>query len=129
MKPAKMPTQPNTEAINDRAKLLAHRLIARQLATDPDLIPRARQVISEWRAMGHQHDVLDEWDRLLTLDPAQLRRLIIERSETMTRLRISSPLGLASGLFTDDDSLRRRIRRKARNGLLLAAKRKADATA
>ncbi len=124
-----MPTQPNTEAINDRAKLLAHRLIARQLATDPDLIPRARQVISEWRAMGHQHDVLDEWDRLLTLDPAQLRRLIIERSETMTRLRISSPLGLASGLFTDDDSLRRRIRRKARNGLLLAAKRKADATA
>lgn len=121
------PPPPNAETINDRAKLLYHRIVARQIATDPDLINRARQVISEWRSMGHQYDVLDEWDRLLNLDPAQLRRLITERSENMTRLRISSPLGIASGLFVDDEALRRRIRRKAKNGLLLFAKRRGDA--
>ncbi len=124
-----MPPPPNPEIINDRAKLLSHRLIARQLSTDPDLIVRARRVITEWRSMGQQYDFLDEWDRLLRLDPAQLRRLITQRSESMTRLRISSPLGLASDLFTDDEALRRRIRWKAKNGLLLAAKRKADAAA
>lgn len=124
-----MPPPPNAETINDRAKLLTHRIIARQLTTDPNLIPRAREVIANWRAVGQQYDFLDEWDRLLTLDPAQLRRLITARSETMTRLRICSPLGLASDLFTDDEALRRRIRRKAKNGLLLAAKRKADAAA
>jgi hypothetical protein len=121
------PPPPNAETVNDRAKLLYHRIVARQLATDPDLIGRARQVISEWRSMGHQYDVFDEWDRLLNLDPAQLRRLITERSENMTRLRISSPLGIASGLFVNDEALRRRIRRKAKNGLLLFAKRRADA--
>lgn len=121
------PTPPNAETVNDRAKLLYHRIVARQIATDPDLINRARQVISEWRSMGHQYNVFDEWDRLLNLDPAQLRRLITERSENMTRLRISSPLGIASGLFVNDEALRRRIRRKAKNGLLLFAKRRAGA--
>lgn len=121
-----MPQPPNAETVNDRAKLLYHRIVARQIATDPDLIDRARQVISEWRSMGHQYDVFDEWDRLLNLDPAQLRRQITERSENMTRLRISSPLGIASGLFVNDEALRRRIRRKAKNGLLLFAKRRTD---
>lgn len=122
-----MTPPPNAETVNDRAKLLYHRIVARQIATDPDLINRARQVISEWRSMGHQYEVFDEWDRLLNLDPAQLRRQITERSENMTRLRISSPLGIASGLFVNDEALRRRIRRKAKNGLLLFAKRRADA--
>lgn len=124
-----MPTPPNAEQINDRTKLLTHRILARQITLDPDLIPRARQVIAEWRSRGHRYSFLDDWDRLLNLAPAQLRRLITQRSEPMTRLRISSPLGFASGLFTDDEPLRRRIRRKAKNGLLLAAKRKSDAAA
>ncbi|MCR9071838.1 MAG: hypothetical protein NXI18_08970 [Alphaproteobacteria bacterium] len=122
-----MSPPPNAETINDRAKLLTHRIIARQIATDPDLIDRARRVLSEWRSMGHQYAVFDEWDRLLNLDPVQLRRQITERSENMTRLRISSPLGIASGLFVNDEALRRRIRRKAMNGLLLIAKRRAEA--
>lgn len=122
-----MPPPPNPETVNDRAKLLTHRLIARQLALDPDLIPRARQVIADMRSRGQRYDFLDELDHLLNLAPAQLRRLITQRSEGMTRLRISSPLGIASGLFVNNEALRRRIRRKAKAGLLLAAKRRADA--
>lgn len=95
----------NAETVNDRAKLLYHRIVARQVATDPNLIRRARQVISEWRSRGQHYSFLDECERLLDLDPTQLRRLITQRSENMKRLRISSPLGLASGLLTNDEAL------------------------
>jgi hypothetical protein len=112
----------NAEVINDRAKLLSHRLVARRMASDPGIVDRARDILSGYRAQGYGgYDCIDEWDRLLDLGPTKLRRLITERSETMTRLRISSPLGLASGLFTHDEALRRRIRRKAKQGLMLQA--------
>jgi hypothetical protein len=114
----------NAEDINDRAKLLAHRLVARQLASDPSIVERARQVLLEQRAQGRDYAFIDEWDGLLDLGPERLRRLITERSETMTRLRISSPLGIASGMFVEDEALRRRIRRKATDGLLRAAARR-----
>lgn len=46
----------------------------------------------------------------------------------MRRLRISSPHGIASGLFTGE-SLRRRLRRMAKRGLILSAARRASAEA
>lgn len=114
----------NAEAVNDRAKLLAHRLVARRLSSDPGIVERARQILSDQRAQGRDYAFIGEWERLLDLGPERLRRLITERSETMTRLRISSPLGLASGLFIEDEALRRRIRRKAKDGLIRAAARR-----
>jgi hypothetical protein len=117
----------NAEVVNDRAKLLTHRILARQLSVDPDLIERARQIISKQRSVGRSYSFLDEWEQLLNLEPSTLRRLITERSENMARLRISSPLGLASGLFTEDEALRRRILRKAKLGLMLSSKRQAGA--
>jgi hypothetical protein len=119
----------NAEDINDRAKLLAHRLVARRLASDPGIVERARQVLSEQRAQGRGYSFIDEWERLLDLGPKRLRRLITERSETMARLRISSPLGIASGMFSGDEALRRRIRRKAKEGLLRSAARRAQSSA
>lgn len=124
-----MPPPPNAESVNDRAKLLTHRIIARQMTTDPYLIPRARQVISEWRSQGQHYSFLDNWDRLTHSRRPPLRRLITSRSEGMTRLRTSSSLGLASSLFVNDEPLRRRIRRKPKSCLLLAAKRNSDAAA
>lgn len=115
----------NAEDINDRAKLLAHRLVARRLASDPSIIERARQILSDQRAQGRGYAFIDEWEHLLDLGPERLRRLITERSETMTRLRTSSPLGIASGMFSGDEALRRRIRRKAKEGLLRSAARRA----
>ena len=117
----------NAEVVNDRAKLLTHRILARQLSVDPDLIQRARQIISKQRSVGRSYSFLDEWEQLLNLEPSTLRRLITERSENMARLRISSPLGLASGLFTEDEALRRRVVRNAKLGLMLTSKRRAGA--
>jgi hypothetical protein len=119
----------NAEDINDRAKLMAHRLLARRLASDPGIIDRARNILAQQRAQGRCYSFLDEWDNLLDLGPESLRRIITQRSEKMARLRISSPLGIASGLFTHDEALRRRIRRKAKEGLLRSVERRAPSYA
>ena len=104
----------NAEEVNDRAKLIMHRLVARRLATDPGIIERARNVL-DWKRQRLDLDCYAEWERLLDLGAEEVRRRIVQRSEEMTRLRLSSPLGLVDGAFFDID-LRRRIWRKAKLG-------------
>ena len=106
----------NAEQVNDRAKLMIHRLIARRMATDPGLIDRAREALSKARAAGDVHTYMDEWYDLLARDPTELRRLITARSPDMIRLRLSSPFATLSGV--EDLDLRRRIWRMARLGLV-----------
>jgi hypothetical protein len=106
----------NAEQVNDRAKLMIHRLVARRMATDPGLIGRAREALSKASAAGDAHTYMDEWRDLLAHDPAELRRLITARSAEMTRLRLSSPFALLAGV--EDLELRRRIWRMARLGLV-----------
>lgn len=105
----------NSETVNNRAKLLIHRLIARRIATDPQVVARAKALVSQARDGGD----LDEWRVLLSRDPETVRRAVVERSARMDRLRVSSPLALVAGL--EDPDLRRRIWRKARRGLALRA--------
>ncbi len=99
----------NAERVNDRAKRMIHRIVARRMASDAGIIERARAVVKDY---GYA----DEWGALLSRKPDELRRLITENSETMTRLRISSPFALLAGV--EDPELRRRIWRKARLGLV-----------
>lgn len=105
----------NAEAVNDRAKLIMHRLIARRMASDPKIIDAARNAISTAKSAGEPFDYLDEWQRLLATSADEIRRAITGRSATMRRLRTSSPFVLAAGF--EDPDLRRRIWRKARSGL------------
>lgn len=105
----------NAEAVNDRAKLMIHRLLARRIAGDRQIVERARSLVSRARDGSD----LDEWRVLLSRDPETVRRTIVERSDRMDRLRISSPLALVADL--GDPALRRRIWRKARRGLALRA--------
>ncbi|WP_431269280.1 hypothetical protein [Dankookia sp. P2] len=47
-----MPSAVNKESVNDRAKLIMHRLIARRLARDPALVERARDFVRRRLAEG-----------------------------------------------------------------------------
>ncbi len=109
-----MDVKVNQEAVNDAAKLMMHRLIARKLGHDPSLVERAR--ISQARIAERFVDriFVREWDELLTLPAAELRAKLVSRGPEMVRLRISSPFVLAEGVDFTDYDLRLRIRRAAK---------------
>lgn len=106
----------NQEAINDRAKLLLHRLVARRIAREPGLIEAARSRLDPSRGAP---DHVREWGELLRLEPGLIRRALVSRSERMTRLRLSSPFFQVSGL--QDTAFRRRVWRLARRGSVSTA--------
>lgn len=112
---AKAARSVNAERVNDRAKRIIHRLVARRMAADDGIIDQARAALSRARSEGKIYGYLDEWEALLARDPTVLRRLITENSKIMNRLRISSPFALLAGV--EDPELRRRIWRMARLGL------------
>lgn len=103
----------SAEAVNDRAKLLLHRLVARGLAREPGLIEAAR---SRLDPSADAPDHVREWEELLRLEPALIRRALVSRSERMTRLRLSSPFYGGCGL--QDPAFRRRVWRVARRGFV-----------
>lgn len=104
------------EVVNDRAKLLLHRLIARRLAREPGLIEAARAWLDP--SVGAPSHVR-EWEELLRLEPGLIRRALVSRSERMTRLRLSSPFYAVSGF--QDPAFRRRVWRLARRGSVSTA--------
>lgn len=105
----------NAETVNDRAKLLMHRLIARRIRSRPDLIESAKIRIAQKRQAGPLFDYIPEWESLLSQDAETLCRSITSRGEAMVRLRLSSPL--VDVVDFRDPQLRRRIWRKAKQGL------------
>jgi hypothetical protein len=104
----------NQETVNDAAKLMMHRLIARKLGRDSSLIERAR--VSQARIASRFTDrpFVREWDLLLTLPAAELRARLTSRDSDMVRLRSSSPFALAEGVDFTNYDLRLRIRRAAK---------------
>jgi hypothetical protein len=108
----------NAETINDRAKLIMHRLIARRLSTDPDLLAKAKADIQDALERARQGEKvyhhIYEWAALLDGPLDMLRRQLTSRRETMYRLRLSSPFAVHAGLT--EPSLRRRIWGKAKSG-------------
>jgi hypothetical protein len=100
----------NQEQVNDTAKLMMHRLIARAIGRDPSLIDRAK--ISLDRSSSERYEgysFVSEWSDLLRLPPLKVRRRLTSRDEEMTRLRLSSPFVTAEGIDFSDVALRRRI--------------------
>ena len=106
---------PNAEDVNDRVKLLFHRLIARRLGHDPSLVELARQELASQRRDLDDRECFREWEKLLNLDVATLRREIVRRDERMSWLRINSPLGPL--INVGDPMLRKRVWRTARRAL------------
>lgn len=110
---------PNAELVNDRVKLLLHRVIACRLRHEPSLIEEARQTLARQRQRGDR-ECYGEWEALLRLDLPTLRQEIVRRDERMTRLRLSSPLH--SVIDIQNVELRRRIWRAARRTIFGAGR-------
>jgi hypothetical protein len=104
----------NQEAVNDIAKLMMHRLIARMLARDPSLIDRARASLIAMASRYPERSFVRDWDELLRYPPKELRLMLASRDPKMTRLRLSSPFVTAEGLDFTAPAARRRIRRAAK---------------
>jgi hypothetical protein len=109
-----MSVELNQEYVNDTAKLMMHRLIARAIGRDPSLVEKAK--VSLERSSQHFEGYLFvcEWSELLEQPLSEIRRLLTSRSERMTRLRLSSPFILAEGINFGNTALRRRIWRAAK---------------
>jgi len=104
----------NAEEINDVAKLIMHRLIARQVRLEPGIIIRARNKVAEIEQKSGSRDFTLMWKQLLDGDPTELRRRLVARDEVSTWLRLTSPFAGITNLPLNDIDLRRRIWKDAR---------------
>ncbi|OAF04299.1 hypothetical protein AYJ54_24230 [Bradyrhizobium centrolobii] len=104
----------NREYVNDTAKLMMHRLIARQIGRDPSLVERAKDSLARSSQRYEGYDFVREWSDVLGFPPSTVRRRLTSRDEEMTRLRLSSPFVLAEGVNFEDHALRRRIWKAAK---------------
>jgi hypothetical protein len=109
-----MDTPLNQETVNDTAKLIMHRLIARSLARDPMLVDRAKVSLAKILLHFPDRSFVADWEALLRLPARELRTLLTSRDQEMKRLRLSSPFVTAKGVDFSDQALRRRIRRAAK---------------
>jgi hypothetical protein len=104
----------NCETVNDTAKLIMHRLVARALARDPWLIERAKAGLAASAVRFPDRSFIADWNDLLHLPVGELRSRLTSRSEESKRLRLSSPFVIAEGVDFTDATLRRRIGRAAK---------------
>ena len=104
----------NQEDVNDTAKLMIHRLIARAIGRDPSLVDKAKVSLDRSSGDDEGYSFVREWSQLLDLPLSDIRRLLASRSERMTRLRLSSPFVLTEGIDFGNTALRRRIWRAAK---------------
>jgi hypothetical protein len=108
-----MDVRVNRETVNDAAKLMMHRLIARELGRDPSLLDRAKLSQARIAERFAGRPFVREWDELLSAPAAKLRARLTSRDPGMVRLRSSSPFAVAEGVDFTDYHLRLRIQRAA----------------
>jgi hypothetical protein len=118
-----MDTPLNQETVNDTAKLIMHRLIARSLARDPMLVDRAKVSLAKISLHFPDRSFVTDWDELLRRPTRELRTLLTSRDQNMKRLRLSSPFVTAEGVDFSDQALRRRIWRAAKRIVARASRR------
>ncbi|MGQ0445692.1 MAG: hypothetical protein ACT4O2_11355 [Beijerinckiaceae bacterium] len=83
----------------DERSLAMHRLVAKKVQADPDLLEKARENLRRWRkAEGSPSLTLAEWENVLSGPVAQVAQFLEERTERATRLRQSSPF---AGILTE----------------------------
>ena len=87
----------------DERSLALHRLVARKLLADPELLDKARTNLHRWQvSQGHRSLALAEWERILGSPVDHVARFLVERSERAARLRQSSPF---TGILTEAERL------------------------
>lgn len=101
----------NTKMVNDRAKLLMHRLISRRISQQPGLIEAVKRNLTTNSLSLSSNQ---EWREILDLEPPEVRRTITSRTKKMERLRLSSPFSTVADL--EDPTIRKRIWKLAKKG-------------
>jgi hypothetical protein len=114
----------NQEVINDTAKLMIHRLVARALARDPSLIEGAKTSHKRARERFPDRTFVRRWNELLASPLSELRLRLVSRDRDMDRLRLSSPFATADGFDFTEPVLRRRIWAAARRLAVRAVNRR-----
>jgi hypothetical protein len=104
----------NQGVVGDTAKLIMHRLIARQIRRDPALVEKAKIAHARQADQFAGWPFVREWDELLSLPPDELISKLISRDREIVRLRNSSPFYLCEGVDFRDYKMRIRISRAAR---------------
>ncbi|HLH93101.1 MAG TPA: hypothetical protein VKX28_32150 [Xanthobacteraceae bacterium] len=104
----------NQEIVNDTAKLIMHRLVARELARDPSVLDRAHVQLTRMAERYPEQPWVGEWAEILRRPIAQIAAFLISRDERAVRLRLSSPFTLGGPIDFKDEATRRRIWRAAR---------------
>jgi hypothetical protein len=104
----------NRETINDTAKLIMHRLIARELARDPSLVERARVQLGKMAVRFPDRSFVRDWEAVLQRPVNEIAAVLTGRDQEARRLRLSSPFALAGGVDFKNEALRRRIGQAAK---------------
>jgi hypothetical protein len=97
-----MSTEANQGVIGDTAKLMMHRLIARQIRRDPTLVERAKIAHARQADQFAGWPFVREWDELLSLPTCELTSMLISRDR-------ESPFYLAEGVDFKDYGFRIRL--------------------
>jgi hypothetical protein len=109
-----MTAEVNQGVVGDTAKLIMHRLIARQIRRDPAMVDNAKIAHARQADQFAGGPFVREWDELLSLPPDELTSKLISRDREMVRLRNSSPFYLCERVDFRDYKMRIRINRAAR---------------
>src|SRR5258708_37331591 len=97
-----MTIEVNQGVVGDTAKLIMHRLIARQIRRDPALVEKAKIAHARQADQFAGWPFVREWDELLSLPPSELTSKLIIRDREVLRLLNSSPFYLAEGASLKD---------------------------
>jgi hypothetical protein len=96
------PIHSDHERLDERSFAL-HCLVAEKVLADPALLEKARGNLRRWQERNaSQSPAQKEWEGILKGTPDQVARFLVERSETATRLRQSSPF---AGILTEPERL------------------------
>jgi hypothetical protein len=114
----------NEKIVNDTAKLVMHRLVARQLSRDPLALLLATTYLKRVAERYPGRSFVDEWQLILRLPIKDIQAKQINRDEEMTRLRSSSPFVLVKvGVDLRNVAVRRRIWKLARRLAMRSSER------
>jgi hypothetical protein len=79
------------QRIEERS-LAMHRIIARKIVADPELLRRALGNIERWLpGSGRSRPYLEAWREILARPLDEIARVIVEEGERMTAMRQNSP--------------------------------------
>jgi hypothetical protein len=112
--------KPSAEIVNDTAKLIIARMIARELSRRPALIDEASERLEVMADRNGETDYVQMWRDLLRGDAQSIQRVLRGRDEVSTWLRLTTPFSAKSAnIPIQDVNFRRRIWRDARRLVMM----------